>query len=32
MSKIHGIGKGFAKDGISDSVDEALNRIANASN
>ena len=32
MSKIPGIGKGFAKDGISNSVDEALNKIANASN
>ena len=30
MSKIPGIGKGFAKDGISNSVDEALNKIANA--
>jgi hypothetical protein len=30
LSKIPGIGKGFAKDGISNSVDEALNRIANA--
>ncbi len=32
MSKIPGIGKGFAKDGISNSVDEALNKIANAAN
>ena len=32
MSKIPGIGKGFAKDGIGNSVDEALNKIANASN
>jgi len=31
-SKIPGIGKGFAKDGISNSVDEALNKIANAAN
>jgi len=31
-SKIPGIGKGFAKDGISNSVDEALNKIANAVN
>ena len=30
MSKIPGIGKGFAKDGISNSVDEALNKISNA--
>ncbi len=30
MSKIPGIGKGFAKDGISNSVNEALNKIANA--
>jgi hypothetical protein len=30
MSKIPGIGKGFAKDGISNSVDEALNKIENA--
>ena len=30
ISKIPGIGKGFAKDGISNSVDEALNKIANA--
>ncbi|WP_458719629.1 hypothetical protein [Candidatus Nitrosocosmicus sp. R] len=30
MSKIPSIGKGFAKDGISNSVDEALNKIANA--
>lgn len=30
MSKIPGIGKGFAKDGLSNSVDEALNKIANA--
>ena len=30
LSKIPGIGKGFAKGGISNSVDEALNRIANA--
>lgn len=32
LSKIPGIGKGFAKDGISKSVDEALNKIANDSN
>ena len=32
MSKIPSIGKGFAKDGISNSVEEALNKIANASN
>jgi hypothetical protein len=32
MSKIPGIGKGFAKSGISNSVDEALNKIANAFN
>ena len=32
ISKIPGIEKGFAKDGISNSVDEALNKIANASN
>jgi len=31
MSKIPGIGKGFAKDGISKSVDEALNKIADDS-
>ncbi len=31
MSKIPGLGKGFAKDGISKSVDGALNKIANAS-
>ncbi len=31
MSKIPGLGKGFAKDGISNSVDGALNKIANAS-
>ena len=31
-SKIPGIGKGFAKDGISNSVDEALNKIANTVN
>jgi hypothetical protein len=31
MSKIPDIGKGFAKDGISNSVDGALNKIANAS-
>ncbi len=30
MSKIPDIAKGFAKDGISNSVDEALNKIANA--
>jgi carbon monoxide dehydrogenase subunit G len=30
MSKIPGLGKGFAKDGISNSVDEALNKIVNA--
>lgn len=30
MSKIPGIGKGFAKDGISNSVDEALYKISNA--
>ncbi len=30
MSKIPDIGKGLAKDGISNSVDEALNKIANA--
>ena len=30
-SKIPGIGKGFAKNGISNSVDEALNKIAYAS-
>jgi hypothetical protein len=30
MSKIPDIGKGFAKDGISNSVDEALNKISNA--
>lgn len=32
LSKIPGIGKGFAKDGINKSVDEALNKIANDSN
>jgi hypothetical protein len=32
MSKIPGIGKGFAKDGINNSVEEALNKIVNASN
>jgi carbon monoxide dehydrogenase subunit G len=32
LSKIPGIGKAFAKDGIRNSVDEALNKIANASN
>lgn len=32
LSKIPGIGKGFAKDGISKSVDEALNKIAIDSN
>ena len=32
LSKIPGIGKGFAKDGISKSVDEALNKIANDAN
>jgi hypothetical protein len=32
LSKIPGIGKGFAKDGISKSVDEALNKIADDSN
>jgi hypothetical protein len=32
MSKIPGIGKGFAKDGISNSIKEALNNIENASN
>ncbi len=31
MSKIPGLGKGFAKDGISKSVAGALNKIANAS-
>ena len=31
MSRIPGLGKGFAKDGISNSVEGALNRIANAS-
>ena len=31
LSKIPGIGKGFAKDGISKSVDEALNKIADDS-
>ena len=31
MSKIPGLGKGFAKDGISKSVDGALNKIVNAS-
>jgi hypothetical protein len=31
MSKIPGLGKGFAKDGISNSVEGALNKIANAS-
>lgn len=31
LSKIPGFGKGFAKDGMSNSVDEALNKIANAS-
>ena len=30
MSRIPGLGKGFAKDGISNSVDEALNKISNA--
>jgi hypothetical protein len=32
MSKIPGIGKGFAKDGINNSIEEALNKIVNASN
>ena len=32
MSKIPGIVKGFAKDGINNSVEEALNKIVNASN
>ena len=32
MSKLPGIGKGFAKDGISNSVKEALIKIENASN
>ena len=32
MSKIPGIGKAFAKDGINNSVEEALNKIVNASN
>ena len=32
MSKIPGIGKGFAKSGISNSVNEALYKIANAAN
>jgi hypothetical protein len=32
LSKIPGIGKGFAKDGISKSVDEALNKMANDAN
>lgn len=32
MSKIPGIGKGFAKSGISNSVDEALYKIANTVN
>jgi len=32
MSKIPGIGKGFAKSGISNSVDEALYKIGNAVN
>ncbi len=32
MSKIPGIGKGFAKDGINNSVEEALSKIVNASN
>ena len=32
MSKIPGIGKGFAKDGINNSLEEALNKIVNASN
>ena len=31
LSKIPGIGKGFAKDGISKSVDEALNKISDDS-
>lgn len=31
LSKIPGFGKGFAKDGMSNSVNEALNKIANAS-
>ncbi len=31
MSKIPGLGKGFAKDSISNSVEGALNKIANAS-
>lgn len=31
LSKIPGFGKAFAKDGMSNSVDEALNKIANAS-
>jgi hypothetical protein len=32
MSKIPSIGKGFAKNGINNSVKEALNKIENASN
>jgi hypothetical protein len=32
MSKIPGIGKGIAKDGINNSIKEALNKIENASN
>lgn len=32
MSKIPGIGKEFAKDGINNSVEEALNKIIHASN
>lgn len=32
MSKIPGIGQGFAKDGINNSVEEALNKIVDASN
>ena len=32
MSKIPSIGKGFAKNGINNSVEEALNKIENASN
>lgn len=32
MSKIPSIGKGFAKNGINNSVEEALNKIENSSN
>ena len=32
MPKIPGIGSGFAKDGINNSVEEALNKVVNASN